>query len=111
MNQGQFSKRLLAPGGDFQNDVAPVLVILALSDHAARFKPARKFDGTVMTEVQSPGDVSDGGPQTFREAFQREQKLVLLRAKALRLRCLFTEMKKPADLISKFGQRPEIIGR
>jgi len=68
MSQGQLSKGFLATCCDFQDDVSPILVILTLSDHAARLEAARQFHGTVMTEMQSPGDVSDGGPQSFGKA-------------------------------------------
>jgi hypothetical protein len=64
-----------------------------------------------MPQMQSPGDIPDGGSQSLRKPLQREQKLMLLRAEAFGVRCLFTEMKKPADLVPEFGQCPEIIDR
>lgn len=67
--------------------------------------PVDQTDGAVMTELQTLSQFADADTVASGKSLDRQQRLVLLRPQADRLRRLFAEMKKPPERIAKCRER------
>ncbi len=64
-----------------------------------------QLDRAVMPELQALGEFAHSGVGVFRETFDRQHKLMLLRLYARLARFFLTDAQKTADLVSEFRER------
>jgi len=73
-------------------------------------QPVHQFHCAVMADEHARGEFSNGGLHTVRQAFDGQQKLVLLRLDSGGARLVFAEPQKPADLKAELGQCLKLAG-
>src|SRR5579872_5784200 len=64
-----------------------------------------------MLQLQALSKVANSGLFPFRQTFEGQHHLMLLRFNTGSTRYLIAEMKKAANLITYFGQRPVLFQR
>jgi hypothetical protein len=67
-------------------------------------QPVHQFNRAVMANQHARGEFANGGLHAIRQAFDGQQKLVLLRLDSAGARLVFAEPQKAADLKAELGQ-------
>jgi hypothetical protein len=91
-----------------QLHLAPVAAVPRAPDPPPCFQSAAQLDGAVMADLHKLRQHSDSGLDFA--AFDRQQRLMLLRLDARRARRAFAEIQKAPYLVAKISQR-RIINR
>jgi hypothetical protein len=73
-------------------------------DIAAGTEPVYQLNRTVMSNLQSLGELSDPWAHICGQPFQGKHELMLARFKTSHAGSLLTEVEKTADLITQFRQ-------
>jgi len=89
---------------------AAILLAAAPANGSAAREAVDELDGAVMLDAEARGELAHSGPDAFRHAFDRQQKLVLSRLKIPRAGLLLAEVEKTADLKAKLRQSA-IVGQ
>ncbi len=81
-----------------------------------RHQPVHQLNRTVMSKLQTRGDLAYGGVSARRQSLYGEQQLVLPRFQPARSRLLFAEVEEAPDLIPEVGEslvlaRRKVAGR
>lgn len=101
---------LAAPGrGEPHQHFAAVVLAGDALDGAGGFETVHKLDGAVMLEEHPQSQFADSGFGAFRQALEREQKLMLLGLNAALFSRGFAEMQELTDLAAEFSQIPVML--
>ena len=103
MAQGQFSEEAFPQWGDFEQDLAKVVHVAVTPNHAVFGQSMREFDHAVILELEPPGEFADRRDAAGGEAFEGQEKLVLLRTNARLSGGLFAEDEKTPDEVAERG--------
>jgi hypothetical protein len=106
----QFSQKQIAPGSQHYQNPPPVRGIVLTAHKAAPAKAVNKFNRAVMAKVQPFGETTNSWMRIRRQAFDRQQKLMLLLAESFIPCGAFAEMDKSANLISELSESL-VVGR
>ena len=80
-------------------------------DGAGLLQPVDQFDGAVMLNEQTRGDLADGRLYVLGKAMHGQQQLMLLRFDAVFFRGGFAEMEELPDLPPELGQIAVLLSR
>jgi hypothetical protein len=103
--QGELPQHLFTLWSQGKPYFAPVFATAIAPDIAADGEPVHQFNGTVMSNLQSLGQLSDAWADVSRQPFQGKHELMLVRLQASHARGLLAEVKKTADPITQFRER------
>ena len=67
-------------------------------------QPAHQFNSAVMTNKHPRRELAYRGLRSIRQAFNGQQKLMLLRLDSMSVRLILAEPQKPANLVAEFSQ-------
>jgi hypothetical protein len=110
MGDRELPQQRLAPVREADEDFPPVLGIVLAPREAPLGETVDQLDGAVMLNLQALGQLADGRPVSFGQAFDSQQKLVLLRLDPVRLGGVAAELQEAPDAISELGQRAILGG-
>jgi hypothetical protein len=99
-----------AGGSEPDPDFALVFDAGSARDRAAGLKPIHQFNGAVVLDKKTRGNLPDGGLYTCGKSLDREQQLMLLRFDVVFFCKSLAEMKELADLTPELGQVAVLIG-
>ncbi len=97
-----------APGRKSHEYLPPIHPAPRTTYQSPFLEAIHQFDGAVMLDLQALCENADGRFLCGRNAFDGQQRLVLLRLEPCRARVAFAEVQVPANGISKIRQRLEI---
>jgi len=103
--QGELPQHLFTLGSQGKPYFAAVFPAAIAPDIASDGEPVHQFNGTVMSNLQSLGQLSNPRTDVSRQPFQGKHELMLVRLQASHARGLLTEVKKTADPITQFRER------
>jgi hypothetical protein len=103
------AKRLLALYCEFEHH-EPAIVLVVGSPHKTRhLAPFAELDDGVVSKAHHLGDVGDGNQGVVGSSGYLQHELVLLWLQSGSGSGLLTELQKPPDLRSKFGQQLNLV--
>src|SRR5579863_37174 len=100
-----------AGGSEPDPDLAFVFDPLSSRNGATGLQSIHQFDGAVVLNKETRGNLPDGGFYVLGKAPDCEQQLVLLRFDVVFFCKSFAEMKELPDLAPELGQIAVLIGR
>jgi hypothetical protein len=110
MVQGKVLQYLFTFWSQGKQDFATIIATPLPPHIPARRETVYKFNRTVMSNLEPLGQLANPRAHASGQPLQGEQQLVLVRFKTSRAGGLFTEVKKPANLITQFRQRLVVSG-
>jgi hypothetical protein len=87
-----------------QQDLAAVRGVRLALDETGRFQPIYQFDRGVMSQGETIRQLANGRLGTIGQAFQRQQRLVLLRLDAMLSGLYLAELKEMPELVPELSQ-------
>jgi hypothetical protein len=111
VREGEAAQDRPARGSEPDPDFALVFDARGSRNGATGLKPIHQFNGAVVLDKETRGNLPDGGLYALGKSLDCEQQLVLLRFDVVVFRKGFTEMKELADLTPELGQIAVLIGR
>lgn len=105
MRHRKFSQQLLTMAGEFNNNLPSILVGANAAHQFFQHQPVDQSHSTVMLQLQSLRQLSDGHPIAPGETFDGQQSLMLLRCEPGGMGRLFAEMNELPQRIAKCRQR------
>lgn len=95
-----------APGaGEGDDDLAAVFVGGGAFREAECLEAVNQADGAVVGDLEPLGKFADGDPVAPGEAFDREERLILLGLETVRAGCPFAEAEEHAQCVSEFCEQ------
>ena len=104
MMQSQIAKNAFPSYRQSHVDFAAILNASCAPDEPFFFKAGYQLYRAVMLNLQTLRQINDAGSSPACNSPQREHQLVVLGFEPSRSGCIFAEVKKAADLITKLGQ-------
>lgn len=100
-------QQLFAMTREFYQNFSLIQVTVPAANGAAFYKAVNEFDRAVMAEAKLLRERSNRGTAAFRQAFDCEKNLVLLRLDSLGAGRFFAEMQELPDTVTKLGKPPK----
>ena len=107
MKNGKLVQQVLAMPGEFDENLAMILVAVTPPYGAAGDKAVHEFHGTVMPQKQLLGESGNRGTRAARQTFDGKEKLVLVGFDAFGAGGFFTEMQELPNAAPEFGKLPK----
>ena len=105
MFESQGAKRTFARRGQANEDFAAILGGGFADDGAVIGQAIDQLDRAVMTNLKAIGEFGNGRELSRRQAFDREEELMLLRLDSMGSGGFFAIAEEFPDLVAEFGQR------
>ena len=105
MRFGEASKQVLPFQGRLDQDLATVDIAFAPLNEIAASEAIDQTHHGVVAELQSLRERADSGPLLYRQAFQGQKELMLLRLDTELARLFFAEHEKAAQLVPELRER------
>jgi len=110
VRQGEAAQDRPSDGSEPDPDLALVFDARSSRNCATGLQPIHQFNGAVVLDKESRGNLPDGGLYALGKSLDCEQQLVLLRFDVVFFRKSFAEMKELPDLTPELGQIAVLIG-
>lgn len=104
MRDGKLLKQFRATARDAQYNLAAIGATADSLEQSVSLQTIRQLDRAVMLDLQPLGKHADGGFLCAQQAFNRQQRLMLLWLEARGASGLLAEIYKTPDLVAKFRQ-------
>jgi hypothetical protein len=104
MVQGEFPKDLFPLGCEREQDLAAVFAATLAGYKTFCGQAIYEFDCAVMLNLQALGQFANPGTHPWRQAFQGEHQLMLVRLQAGGACDTFAEVEEASNLVAQFGQ-------
>lgn len=105
MGKRNLRERVFPAVGQTQNHLAAVGEAANAFDQSVCFQSIHKFHSTVVLDLQALGEYSHRGATYVRQAFDRQQCLVLLWLDACGSGGLLAQNLKAPDFVAELGER------
>jgi len=105
MRKGQITQNPFAARREVQKNLATIVAISSAVQKAVSFEAVHQFHRAVMLDLQPFGEDANCGGVSRGKAFQRKQRLKLLRFDACVAGGMLRQVQKAAQFIAKLRQR------
>lgn len=92
---------------EFDQDLSLIFMAVSPTYRAAVHQSVYEFNRAVVTKTELLRKRSNCWTGTFRQSFDRQQHLVLLRLDSLGASCFFAEVQKLPDPVTELGEAPK----
>jgi hypothetical protein len=86
-----------------KKDLTAICWIRLAFHESGRFQPINQLYGSVMAQCETIRQLADRRMSTGRQAFERQQSLMLVRLNPMFSRPCLTELKKMPKLVAKLS--------